>query len=53
MVSKKYLDFFGVFIEVGPGLQNNRTMWMTGFGFDNVSQVKTLLTDDYRDMIEK
>ena len=50
---EKYLDFSGVFQEGGPGLENNRAMWMRGFNFDHVSKLKALLPDDYKDRIEK
>lgn len=50
---EKYLDFSGVFQEGGPGLENNLAMWMNSFGFSNVSQLKALLPNDYRDRIEK
>ena len=50
---EKYLDFSGVFQEGGPGLENNRAMWMRSFGFNNVSQLKALLPDEYKERIEK
>ena len=50
---EKYLDFSGVFQEGGPGLENNRAMWMRSFNFDHVSKLKALLPDDYKDRIEK
>ena len=50
---EKMLDFSGVFQEGGPGLENNRSMWMRSFGFDHVSKLKALLPDDYKDRIEK
>ena len=50
---EKYLDFSGVFQTDGPGLENNKSMWMNSFGFTNDSQLKALLPDSYRDKIEK
>ena len=50
---EKYLDFSGVFQTGGPGLENNKSMWMRSFGFTNDSQLKALLPDSYRDEIEK
>ena len=50
---EKYLDFSGVFQTGGVGLENNKSMWMTSFGFTNDSQLKALLPDSYRDKIEK
>lgn len=50
---EKYLDFSGVFQEGGPGLENNRSMWMRSFGFDHVSKLKALLPDDYKERIKK
>lgn len=50
---EKFLDFSGVFQEGGPGLENNRAMWMRSFGFDHVSKLKALLPDDYKERIEK
>ena len=50
---EKYLDFSGVFQTGGPGLENNKSMWMNSFGFNNDSQLKALLPNSYRDKIEK
>ena len=50
---EKYLDFSGVFQTGGPGLENNKSMWMTSFGFNDDSQLKALLPDNYRSAIEK
>jgi len=50
---EKYLDFSGVFQTGGPGLENNKSMWMTSFGFTNDSQLKALLPDTYKNEIEK
>ncbi len=50
---EKYLDFSGVFQTGGPGLENNKSMWMNSFGFTNDSQLKALLPDSFRDEIEK
>jgi hypothetical protein len=50
---EKYLDFSGVFQTGGPGLENNKSMWMNSFGFTNENQLKALLPDSYRDKIEK
>lgn len=52
-VPEKYLDFSGVFQEGGPGLENNKAMWMRSFRFKHDSQLKSLLSDDYREEIEK
>ena len=52
-IPEKFLDFSGVFQEGGPGLENNRAMWMRSFGFNNVSQLKALLPDEYKERIEK
>ena len=32
-IPQKYLDFSGVFQKGGPGLENNKEMWMRSFGF--------------------
>ena len=50
---EKYLDFSGVFSEGGPGLENNKSMWMRSFGFTNDSQLKELVPDSYRERIEE
>lgn len=50
---EKYLDFSGVFQTGGPGLENNKSMWMNSFGFTNDSQLKALLPDSYKNEIEK
>ena len=50
---EKYLDFSGVFQTGGPGLENNKSMWMGSFGFTNDSQLKALLPDSYKNEIEK
>ena len=50
---EKYLDFSPVFQEGGQGLENDKSMWMRSFGFSNVSQLKALLPDDYKDRIQK
>jgi hypothetical protein len=50
---EKYLDFSGVFQTGGPGLENNKSMWMNSFGFTNENQLKALLPDSYKDKIEK
>ena len=52
-IPEKYLDFSGVFSEGGPGLENNKAMWMRSFGFNNDSQLKALLPNDYKERIEK
>lgn len=49
---EKYLDFSGVFQEGGPGLENNRAMWMRSFGFNNINQLKALLPGDYKERIK-
>ena len=50
---EKYLDFSGIFQTTGPGLENNKAMWMSSFGFTSDSQLKALLPDSYKNEIEK
>jgi hypothetical protein len=50
---EKYLDFSGVFDEGGPGIENNKAMWMRSFGFNNEKQLRDLLPDSYKERIEK
>lgn len=52
-IPQKYLDFSGVFQEGGPGLENNKAMWMRSFGFTNESQLHNLLPNQYKNEIEK
>ena len=52
-IPQKYLDFSGVFQEGGPGLENNKAMWMRSFGFTNESQLRNLLPNQYKNEIEK
>lgn len=52
-IPQKYLDFSGVFQEGGPGLENNKAMWMRSFGFTNESQLRNLLPTQYRNKIKK
>jgi len=44
---EKYLDFSGVFDEGGPGIENNKAMWMRSFGFKKEEQLRALLPDSY------
>jgi len=50
---EKYLDFSGVFSEGGPGLENNKAMWMRSFKFKKESQLRALLPDSYKERAEK
>lgn len=50
---EEYLDFSNVFQDGGPGLENNKAMWMRSFGFNNESQLRALLPDEYKSKIEK
>ncbi len=52
-IPQKYLDFSGVFQEGGPGLENNKAMWMRSFGFTNESQLRNLLPIQYKNEIKK
>ena len=52
-IPEKYIDFSGVLQDSGGGLENNKAMWMRSFGFKYDSQLKELLSDDYRDEVEK
>jgi len=49
---EKYLDFSGIFRNNGPGLENNKAMWMRTFNFTNDSQLRELLPNSYRSSIE-
>jgi hypothetical protein len=50
---KKYLDFSNVFQDGGPGLENNKAMWMRSFGFTSESQLRNLLPIQYKKEIKK
>lgn len=52
-IHQKYLDFSGVFQEGGPGLENNKAMWMRSFGFTHESQLRNLLPNDYQNKIKE
>ena len=52
-IRQKYLDFSGVFQEGGPGLENNKAMWMRSFGFTHESQLRNLLPNDYQNKIKE
>lgn len=52
-IPQKYLDFSGVFQEGGPGLENNKAMWMRSFDFNNESQLHNLLPVQYKNKIKK
>ena len=52
-IPQKYLDFSGVLQEGGPGLENNKQMWMRSFGFTKESQLRELLSSSYKKEIEK
>jgi len=50
---KKYLDFSGVFQDEGPGIENNKAMWMRSLELKHESELKEILSDDYGSRIEK
>jgi len=52
-IPQKYLDFSGVFQEGGPGLENNKEMWMRSFSFTKESQLRDLLSNEYKNEIKK
>lgn len=52
-IPQKYLDFSGVFQKGGPGLENNKEMWMRSFGFIKESQLHNLLPSEYKKEIKK
>ncbi len=50
---KEYLDFSGVFQDKGPGIENNKAMWMRSLELKHDSELKEILSDDYGSRIEK
>jgi hypothetical protein len=50
---EEYLDFSNVFKDGGPGLENNKSMWMRSFGFTTESQLRDLLPNEFRDQTER
>ena len=50
---EEYLDFSNVFQDEGPGVENNKSMWMRSFGFTNESQLHDLLPNEFRDQAER
>ncbi len=50
---KEYLDFSGVFQDKGPGIENNKAMWMRSLELKHDSELKEILSDDYGSKIEK
>ena len=50
---EEYLDFSNVFQDGGPGVENNKSMWMRSFGFTNISQLRDLLPNEFRDQTER
>ena len=49
---EKYLDFSNVFKDKGPGIENNKSMWMRSFNFTNESQLHDLLSEEYKNKIK-
>ena len=52
-IPEKYLDFSGVFQDSGPGIENNKAMWMRSLELKHESELKEILSDDYGSRIEK
>ena len=50
-LDQKYLDFSGVFLDKGIGIENNKSMWMKSFSFTEESQLKNLLPEKYKEEI--
>ncbi|MGY8866307.1 MAG: hypothetical protein ACKVJK_11870, partial [Methylophagaceae bacterium] len=50
---EKYIDFSGVFLDGGPGIENNKAMWMRSLELKHESELRKILSDDYGSRIEK
>ena len=50
---EKYIDFSGVFQDGGPGIENNKAMWMRSLELKHESELRKILSDDYGSRIEK
>ena len=52
-IPEEYLNFSHVLQDDGPGLESKKLMWMRSFEFTSESQLRDLLSNEYKSQAEK